>query len=93
MAIKTLFSRWYNNAVAWIGPARYHAVITPSDTTDLPTQPRAIVALVAGNIALQDEAGTSVTYPVNAGDRLDFAATRVLATGTSVTAGNIIGWW
>lgn len=74
-------------------PASKHAVITPSDSVDLPTRPRAIKCLAAGDVVIRDEAGTDVTYPVVAGEVLQIRAVRVLATNTTVAAGKLIAWW
>lgn len=70
-------------------PAYGHFGITPSDTVDLPVRPRALVALTAGNLALRDALGVVITYPVAAGQVVDFRAVRVMATGTTAT---VAGW-
>ena len=69
-------------------PASKHRAVTPSDSTILDPMPRAIVALTAGNVVIQDGAGTSVTYPVLAGDRLDFRAYRIMAATTAT----VVAW-
>lgn len=65
------------------------AVVTPSDTVDLPKYAERLYIGGAGNVALQaagDEAGdTRVFKGLAAGDELEVAATRVLATGTTAT--------
>lgn len=71
-------------------PARYHAAITPSDTVDIPTTPRALYCNSNGTVTLRDKAGTSITYNVVAGQILPMNAFRVMATGTTAS---VIGWW
>ena len=70
------------------GPAVRHRAVTPSDSTILDPMPRAIVALTAGNVVIQDVLGTSITYPVLAGDRLDFRAYRIMAATTAT----VVAW-
>lgn len=70
-------------------PATRHYAITPSDAVDLPVIPRYLYVLTSGNLSLVDEKGTAITYPVTAGQRLEFRATRVRATGTTAT---VAGW-
>lgn len=70
-------------------PATRHHAITPSDATDLAVIPRYLYVLTSGNLSLVDEKGTAITYPVTAGQRLEFRATRVRATGTTAT---VAGW-
>ena len=70
-------------------PVKRHHAITPSDTVDLDPRPRALRVLTAGNLALLDELGVSITYPVVAGEIIPFRAVRVLATGTTAT---VVGW-
>ena len=41
-------------------PASKHRAVTPSDSTILDPMPRAIVALTAGNVVIQDVLGTSI---------------------------------
>jgi hypothetical protein len=88
-----LFSRWRISPTSEIACGRYHFVIVPNDNTDLAIQPRAIRCNVAGNVVLRDAGGTNVTYTVVAGEVLLFRATRVLATGTTVSAGSLVGWY
>lgn len=76
--------------VGMTGPATNHYEITPSDTVDLPTRPRAIYCKTDGNAVLQDTGGVNVTYTVTAGQVLDLRATRVLATGTTAT---LVAWY
>jgi hypothetical protein len=74
-------------------PATKHATITPNDSADIPNRPRAIKCLAAGTVAIRDELGTDITYTVLQGDVLQIRAARVLATGTSLTAAQLIAWW
>jgi hypothetical protein len=67
-------------------PATRHYAITPSDTVDIPQRPRMIYILTTGNIAIRDELGTVLTYPVTAGQVMQFRGTRVMATNTTATA-------
>jgi len=69
--------------------ATRHAAIAPSDSTDLPTRPLALYCIASGNVALRDETGTDITYPVTVGQVLPFRPVRVLATGTTAT---VVGW-
>jgi hypothetical protein len=71
-------------------PAIRHFAITPSDTVDLAIRPRVIKVLTAGNVALRDAGGTSITYAVLAGDVLQFSAMRIMATGTTAS---VVGWY
>ena len=74
---------------ALTSPGTRHYVITPSDTTDLDPKPRGIRVLVSGDVAIRDEKGVDITYPVTAGETMGFRAVRVLATGTTAT---VVGW-
>lgn len=72
-------------------PADRHFSIVPDDQADLAIQPRALRANGAGDIALRDGEGNTVTYTVNAGEVLAFRPVRVLATGTTATG--LVGWY
>ena len=75
-----------------IGPATVHFPITPSDTVDLPSVPRALIILTAGTLRIRGFNGADITYPAEvatAGRQLDFSPIRVLATGTTCT---LVGW-
>lgn len=76
--------------IAKLRPAQSHFAVTPSDSTDLASVPSALYIGAAGNIAIRDAGGADVTYAVQAGQRLDVAAKRVLATGTTATG--IVAW-
>lgn len=72
------------------GPARFHAAITPSDSTDFTVPTRAIRVGGAGNVAVVMDA-TVVTYTCVAGEVLPVCAQRVNATGTTATG--LVAWW
>jgi len=60
--------------------------IVPSDTSDLPTIPKALRAKTAGTVALKGAGGTTVDYgDVAAGELIFVRARRVMATGTTAT--------
>ncbi len=69
---------------------RHAAVVTPSDTTDLPTVTKSIWVGGAGNLALilADDVDTApVTFnAVSAGTMLQMQARRVMATNMTATA-------
>ncbi|MBN9335373.1 hypothetical protein [Devosia sp.] len=69
---------------------KHHFAVTPDDGADLPIRPRALYCAVDGNVVLTDEDGVDLTYPVVAGQVLEFSPIRVKATGTTAT---VIGWW
>lgn len=70
--------------------ASRHFAITPSDSTDLASRPRALFCTVAGNAVIRDEAGTDITYPLTQGQILPFRGVRILATNTTAT---VVGWY
>ena len=80
---------FFNQSYASTSAAEEHFPITPQDNVDLPRRPRALYIKTSGNIVLRDKAGATATYPVTAGQVLDFRAVGVEATGTTATA---IGW-
>jgi hypothetical protein len=65
-------------------------VVVPSDVADLPTIPKALFFKAAGNVVLRGSDGVEITLAVTVNQRLDLRPTRVKATGTTVTATNII---
>lgn len=73
------------------GPAIGAAVITPSNTADLPRQVRAITIGTAGGVIVYDgrDGVTYTTGPLPAGSYPLFAR-RVRATGTTATG--LTGW-
>jgi hypothetical protein len=72
-------------------PALDAVSITPSDSVDLTVPVRAIFANVAGTLNVITMGGTTISFTVTASQLLPVAVSRVKATGTTVTAGNIIG--
>jgi len=70
-------------------PASKHFTITPQDNVDLPSRPRVLKALTDGTVAVRDDAGTVITYPVAIGEVLQFSPRGVEATGTTAT---VVGW-
>lgn len=59
-----------------------------STGNNLPTIPRKLYILSSGNLQMLDDANTWITYPVTAGQILDFRPTRI---GHSSTA-NVACW-
>ncbi|MEO3415048.1 hypothetical protein AAFO92_10355 [Roseovarius sp. CAU 1744] len=76
-------------AASLISPGEAHYVVSPSDTTDLDPRPRALKCIASGTVVVRDRTGTDVTYPIEAGEVLEFRATRVLATGTTAV---VVAW-
>lgn len=75
-------------------PAHRHAIVVPHNDNDLPELSRGIMITAAGNVAIHDSEGNSVIYPiVNVPFIIPILGKRVLATGTTVTAGNVIRMW
>jgi len=73
-------------------PADHAAVVTPSDSTDLPNFCRGLYVGVTGNVAVVTTGGSTVTfYALNAGCVLPVRVARVLATGTTAT--NLVALW
>jgi len=70
-------------------PALRHFLITPNDSEDLPTRPRALYCNTAGFVAIRDVDGTDFIYAVTAGMILPIRVQRVLETGTTAT---VVGW-
>ncbi|MGO4853361.1 spike base protein, RCAP_Rcc01079 family [Phaeovulum sp. W22_SRMD_FR3] len=70
-------------------PAQFHFAIVPANGVALPNRPRVLKVLTDGTVALRDAAGVVLTYPVVAGDLLQFSAIGVEATGTTAT---VVGW-
>lgn len=63
--------------------------ITPNDTTNLTRRPRAIIALVAGNIVMTGDSGNDITIAVEASKEIPYSPLKVKATNTTAT--NIFG--
>ena len=70
-------------------PATKHFLIVPDDNADLPILPRAIYCEAEGTIAIQDSEGTTLSYTLGSGERLDFRGVRVMSAGTT---GTFYGW-
>ena len=86
MAQNPLSSGWKNVS----GPALGSSVITPSNTTDLPVDIRAITIGTAGTLAwIGANGGTYATASLPAGT-YPLHARRILANGT--TAAQLTGW-
>lgn len=69
-----------------VPPAEAAVAITPSDSTDLATPVRGLVATVAGNVAVvSQKGGSAVTVPIAAGTVLPLKAVRVNSTNTTAT--------
>ena len=67
-------------------PAREMFLITPHNTTELPTIPKAIRADSAGTVALRATgSGSDVTVNMIAGEILSVRAQFIRSTGTSAT--------
>lgn len=71
-------------------PCAHHLDITPQNGVDLPIRPRVLRVLTSGDLSLRDEAGTVITYAVEAGETIGFSAVGVEADGTTAT---VAGWW
>lgn len=71
-------------------PFTRHYTITPSDSEDLPTRPRAIYCNGGGDAVLRDEGGVDVTYTMTVGQRIEGRFVRVMATGTTAT---LVAWY
>lgn len=73
-----------------IVPSPKQAVVTPNDSADLPTAPtRGIILTNAATLAYVDADGNSVTFPFPAG-QFSISIRRILATGTTASAGEIL---
>ena len=80
-----------------ISLGRDAAAITPSDTIDLDSYPKAIVVTAAGNLVVlpllaADDGAHLITFTdVPAGLVLPFTVRRVMATGTTASVAGVIG--
>lgn len=73
-------------------PADNQVAITPSDSTDLAFNSRAIRIGVGGTLVVTPAGGGSdVTYTVYNGEVLPIRVSRVKATGTTAT--NLVNWY
>lgn len=76
------------------GPARHVALVTPSDSTDLPFACRGISFVTAGALKITTVGGETVTIPsgaLGAGVIHPVCAARIWAGGT--TAVSIVAYW
>ena len=72
--------------VGWTAPTYDAASVTPSDSADLAKPTRGLYIGGAGNVKLDTEGGTAVTFNgLTAGSILPVRTTRVYATGTTAT--------
>lgn len=69
-------------------PASIQFAITPADS-DLTMRPRALFVIARGNLVIRDGAGSTVTYPVEAGQIIPFRAVQVRAATTAT----VVGWY
>lgn len=72
------------------GPGLRHYAITPHDVNELPYIPRVIYCLTSGTLQVVDRGDVQIAYPMVAGDRLEFRAKRIMATGTT---GSYVAWY
>jgi hypothetical protein len=70
-------------------PGEAHRAVVPSDDDDLDPRPRCLKCIADGDVAVRDKNGVDITYPMLAGELLEFRAVRVLATGTTAT---VVAW-
>jgi hypothetical protein len=72
-------------------PSR-HEVLTPADNANL-DRLCLVYVRTAGSVAIEDRSGEVVVYALEAGQFAPVVARRVLDTGTTVAAGDVIGLW
>lgn len=73
-------------------PARSAAAITPSDSTDLTTIPRALYIGVTGDVVVNmADSGSAITFKAVAVGLFPIRVSRVKSTGTTAT--NIVAIW
>ena len=65
------------------------STITPNDTTELSPRPRAIMVNVAGNLAMVDNKGNTVTFAVAAG--IIYPLRPLIVKSSATTATGITG--
>jgi len=68
------------------GDIQFPIVASPSV---MDPRPRAIYCAIAGNLTIEDSAGTAITYTMIAGEVLTFRATKITALGGG---GAFVGW-
>ncbi|MEV5054677.1 hypothetical protein MRBLRH13_000258 [Agrobacterium radiobacter] len=82
----------YARDISQVGPARNAVAVTPSDSADLSTVPRAVCVAADGNVAMvMSGNGQEVTIAMVAGTLYPLAPTRIKATGTTATG--IVAVW
>lgn len=82
----------YARDISQVGPARNAVAVTPSDSADLATVPRAICIAADGNVVLvMSGNGQEVSVAMVAGTLYPLAPTRIKATGTTATG--IVAVW
>lgn len=77
-----------NHAKGLDAPADTHTVIVAHPTNPLVPKPRSIYCHTAGTITIVDIVGTSLPYPMTAGQVLPFRGHMV----TSLGGGTFYGW-
>lgn len=68
-----------------IAPFYDAAAVTPSDSTDLPIQPRSLYIGGSGTLVVDMQGGATVTFTAVPVGILEIRARRVRATGTTAT--------
>lgn len=82
----------YAKDITQVGAARNAIAVTPSDTADLSTVPRAVCVSADGNVVLVMSGNSQeVTIAMVAGTLYPLAPTRIKATGTTATG--IVAVW
>lgn len=82
-------TRTYQDRSSMMAPANVHIPVTPDDAVKL--EPHKVICVgTAGDLVISDAKGTLHTYPMADNSRLDFSATKIMATGT--TASGIVLW-
>ncbi|MBT8152761.1 hypothetical protein KMP13_02380 [Epibacterium ulvae] len=75
--------------VQFDSPGVRHFAIDPADGQDLPIRPRVLRVLATGNLAVRDELGETIVYPVFAGETFAFSGVGIDETGTTA---DVVGW-
>lgn len=70
-------------------PATRHYVVVTSNTVPLSPTPRALFAQSNGTIRIIDDANTSISYTVTAGQILPFRAYLITTDSTA----NVVAWY
>lgn len=81
----------YENVASGMdSPANHAAAVTPNDSVDLASVPRALLVASAGNLKVTMKGGQEITLPMQAGYN-PLRVTRVWATGK--TCGDVFAIW